>query len=75
MSWPHKPTIDILNTHATVLSSKYEVATTKFYELFSSFIKLLRSRAMAMIKVISMAVKRRESESYHMDWYQLENIQ
>jgi hypothetical protein len=37
-----KPTIDILNTHASVLSSKYEVATAKYNELFSNFIKLFK---------------------------------
>jgi flagellar biosynthesis/type III secretory pathway protein FliH len=38
----HRPTIAVLNKHATIAASKYEVATEEFYNRFKTFVKLFR---------------------------------
>jgi len=38
----HKPTLDILNTRASVVSSKYEMTTEKYCELFDNFLGLFK---------------------------------
>jgi hypothetical protein len=36
----HKPTTDVLNTHAGVIASQYKTGSDRFYALFSEFVKL-----------------------------------
>src|SRR5438046_10500864 len=38
----HKPTIAILNTHASITTSKYKVGSNKFYALFTDFVKTFK---------------------------------
>jgi hypothetical protein len=36
----HKPTTDVLNTHAGVIASQYKTGSDRFYALFSEFVNL-----------------------------------
>ena len=40
----HKPTLNALNAHAGVISSKFEEGSGGFYAKFAEFIKLLKSQ-------------------------------
>jgi hypothetical protein len=38
----HRPTIAVLNKHATIAASNCEAATEEFYNRFKTFVKLFR---------------------------------
>jgi hypothetical protein len=38
----HKETIDVLNTHAGVIASKYKIGSDEFYTRFAEFVKLFK---------------------------------
>jgi len=39
----HQPTINVLNRHAKIVSSKHEAGSDKFYTLFAEFVRLLEA--------------------------------